>query len=434
MGVLGQRRLSRVICSPLPCLPPSFLVFVVAAILALDKLPVTEGFPLPKVFPSALSAHRRCVKSTTRSNIGWRKNSRNISNSRHNKSGSTLSVTLLSPLLLGRDSGGMLHRLPSVSADPGAVLRTSVVGGGACLISQLVLYLMFRRSRDPIRRKNAGYTAHSVVALVLMATVSAIGVVGYHGHTSSLPSSLLPAAATTAAGRILVPSGQARWLASTIVGALALWDIPTSLRVVGLRKPDVIAHHLAMLVVAWWGATLLPTGYLFYYFGVSEVSSVPLVLYDQLSLDAEELATRGEDEEEKAGTSSLVEKETGRKRTGGQTGKGVGRLQRMERRRDGFQILAALSFTVVRAFGFTKVTLVNFVPDCLCAIRTLKTVGGRGGEGMTAGVSLLLLRSILLSSLAFTLLQLYWFAAIVKVVVLGDSGDKENGKKEGKLQ
>ena len=74
-------------------------------------------------------------------------------------------------------------------------------------------------------------------------------------------------AAATAAGRPLVTSDAARFLAATLLGALVAWDIPTSLAVPRLRKPDVLVHHLAMAATALVGSVYLPTHYGLYYMG-----------------------------------------------------------------------------------------------------------------------------------------------------------------------
>ena len=74
-------------------------------------------------------------------------------------------------------------------------------------------------------------------------------------------------AAATAAGRLLVVSDSARFLAATLLGALVAWDIPTSLTVPRLRKPDVLVHHLAMAATALVGSVYLPTHYGLYYMG-----------------------------------------------------------------------------------------------------------------------------------------------------------------------
>jgi len=84
-------------------------------------------------------------------------------------------------------------------------------------------------------------------------------------------------AAATAAGRLLVTSDSARFLAATLLGALVAWDIPTSLAVPRLRKPDVLVHHLAMAATALVGSVYLPTHYGLYYMGCPATTHAPLV-------------------------------------------------------------------------------------------------------------------------------------------------------------
>ena len=66
---------------------------------------------------------------------------------------------------------------------------------------------------------------------------------------------------------------------------------PTSFLVWRLRKPDALVHHVAMAAVAGVGALALPVHCGVFYLGVSELSSLPLLAYDQLSA-----MTEGDDE------------------------------------------------------------------------------------------------------------------------------------------
>ena len=65
--------------------------------------------------------------------------------------------------------------------------------------------LAFRRSKSPILQRSAGFTAHHIVALLFMIVATAVGFAGWFS----------PAAATsTAAARVLVADGTARWLSA----------------------------------------------------------------------------------------------------------------------------------------------------------------------------------------------------------------------------
>jgi hypothetical protein len=175
-----------------------------------------------------------------------------------------------------------------------------------------------------------------------------------------------------------------------ICGMFVAWDIPASLLISKLRKPDVIVHHVVMAIVACVGATVVPMRYVLYYFGVAELSSIPLLVYDQLSYNCEIVQNsrqEGESDDDKANA--------------------------LERWRDRTKIIAAVAFTLVRAFHFTKVTVMNFIPDVLSVLPTTTAVGTRR-----------ILKLLIFASVGFASLQLYWFSLIVRVMLGG--GGKEH--------
>lgn len=267
-----------------------------------------------------------------------------------------------------------LFTLPTCTASN--VHQIACVAGSVGLGAQILLYLLFRRSKDEVRRKNAGYTAHSIVALGLMLLVSWIGVVGW--------LTLLPASATSlspSTRRLLVPVNEARWLSAVICGMFVAWDIPTSIAIGQLRKADVIVHHLVMAILAYFGSTSIPMYYLFYFFGISELSSVPLVIYDQLSRDYDRCTEEGNQE----------------------------RADRIGKLRGKFQIMAAIAFTMIRAVSFPIVSLFKFLPDVRAVLMTASPAS------LAVGRTGLLLRSLSVANIGFTILQLYWFSLIVKI-------------------
>ena len=286
---------------------------------------------------------------------------------------------------------GSLPRCDDVSNVPGLIIKSGLIG----LSSQLALYLclrQFNQTKKSIHAGNPGYTAHSVVALVLMIVVSYIGVKGFY-----FPENYM-ATASDAVGRLLIPSSESRWLACVITGMFFAWDIPSSIWIGSLQKPDVILHHLCMLLLAFAGATVITMHYILYYFGVAELSSIPLVIYDQLQLWCN---TRDKDDAE-----SVVDS-------------GSDGLVRLEKTRDVMGIVTAICFTWVRAYSFTKVTLTRFLPDCLAVLRTTATTA------LLSGNKRLLLKAIMVSSVGFTILQLYWFMTILQVA-FGGKSDSEN--------
>jgi len=258
----------------------------------------------------------------------------------------------------------------------GNVHQVALVAGCTGLVCQLVLSKLLGTRKSSLLKGKAGYTAHTIVALALMVLVSVIGIAGW--WCQPLP--------TTPFGRLLAPVESCRWLAAVITGMFCLWDIPTSLYIKKLRKPDVIAHHILMAAVAWTAAVSLPMHYAFFYLGISELSSIPLIGYDQLSVMTAESVN------------------------GSSKNKTI--HNQLCQLRDQLQPVAAVAFTWIRAILFTKITLQNFVPDVLKVLPSCK--------GATLFSKAAPLKFALVSSIIFTTLQLYWFSKMVRVVVLGE--------------
>lgn len=271
------------------------------------------------------------------------------------------------------------------------------MAGGMGLVAQLALTglvrrIMTRRQRQPPQQqwrndnKNnnsnnatdlAGYTAHTLVALVFMMLVSGMGIVGYWIPTAAPSMVSVGGSSSSTGSRLLAQSDAARWLAAVVWGMLTLWDLPTSLILPSLRrKPDVIGHHIVMTLIAYTAAIQLPLHCVYFYLGVSELSSVPLLVYDQFD---------------------VLTKNNNNSWTND-----ANLQRRLLQWRDFFQIAAAVSFTVVRALLFPVVTLFQFVPDVLRY------------QGPPNVVQLL--RWTVVASLGFTALQLYWFSKMVRVM------------------
>jgi TLC domain len=204
--------------------------------------------------------------------------------------------------------------------------------------------------------------AHRAVALLLMISVSVWGSWGWFGS----------GAPTTAAARIWGENTAVSKLAAVLAGALILWDIPMSL--VSLLKFEasqhsqsskpqlwlLLGHHVVMATVAMVGATALPTHYGFFYLGVSEISTIPLILYEELQ------TTRS------FAVPSII--------------------------LDGCKLITAILFTLIRVLYFTKITIGQFCPDVWKLLRN-----SRDSSSDTV------LWFMLTTGLAFTILQWYWF-------------------------
>jgi hypothetical protein len=235
--------------------------------------------------------------------------------------------------------------------------------------------LAFRRSNNRILQRSAGFTAHHIIALLFMIVATAVGFAGWFS----------PSAATaSAAARVLVADGTARWLSAMLLGELLLWDFPCSLFIPKLQVPVIIGHHVGLLATAAL-ACVAPLYWGTFYLGWAELSNIPLQLIDTL--------------EHAQGVAAEVDAPAATAR-------------RLRAWRDAIWPFFCASFLLVRVIGFTAVTARGLYPDILSALPT-------------AGA----LRAPLLGFLglgsAFNALMLFWFAeAVGKAlgIVTWDSG------------
>ena len=128
--------------------------------------------------------------------------------------------------------------------------------GATCLAAHLLLYLLFRhllpsnRDAGPHNeypwKAEASLTAHRLVALGAMGHWCALGF--RHLWTHDYHADPGGSAASDLAAVAFVPAGFE--IAQRAMGALVMWDIPSSL-VGGSGPPDMLMHlhHVGMLVV-----------------------------------------------------------------------------------------------------------------------------------------------------------------------------------------
>ena len=212
--------------------------------------------------------------------------------------------------------------------------------------------------------RTAGYTAHHIIALAFMIIVTTVGFAGWF----SLPAS----ATASASARMLTSNGTARWLAAVLIGELIIWDFPCSFFIKKLRDPVLLTHHVGMLITAYLVARL-PTFYGLFYLGWTELSNIPLQLWDWFS-NAEEDA--GKIAEKYSAYRLLLL--TGLKKTS-------------------FAIFS-IFFFFVRVVAFTGITLGGLFPD---VYRTLCTPAGVAAQLPLVG--------FLFFGAAFNGLMLFWF-------------------------
>lgn len=329
--------------------------------------------------------------------------------------------------------------LPSISGTSKfAPLKVSLIAGLIGAASQHVLfrYLEFRRSRNSDDDDNNNnnedkkvlsiYTAHSTVAMVFMILVSIVGLIGWIP-----PNSFAGVAATTTATlpgalhRIATPCNQAKWLSSVVCGMLLLWDLPTSFRVPKLRNnPISLIHHFIMALLAFMGANFLPMKYAFYYFGITELSSIPLVIYDQLDFQCDAiLAAQGENDEV-ADSNVIVpaaQQNTIENKDQNQENESHHQLEILEINKGIMTIITAIAFTLVRVYSFSKMTLSHFIPDIL------KSGILQPENVLLKPIQKHIVKFMGVSSVAFTALQLYWFS----VMILSVTGIGNNNNSDG---
>jgi len=98
------------------------------------------------------------------------------------------------------------------------------------------------------------------------------------------------------------------------------------------------------------------------------------------------------------------------------------RKQQLRSWRDAARTVAALAFILVRAIDFTRVTLSRFVPDALAMLRSPATAAG----------FVLPLRFMLVSSVSFVGLQLYWFSLFVRISLAQQAREKRKASRKKK--
>ena len=170
-----------------------------------------------------------------------------------------------------------------------------------------------------------------------------------------------------------------------VAAELLLWDIPTGLLVDSLREPVMMAHHVGMALVALAGCTGVWSFYGIFFFGVIELSGILLAFVDVFHPKHEAWCAY-------LATSPPLQALN--------TAARVGFL---------------VAFVAVRAVWFPYVVLGRVVPDALALLDAPER----------AGVSTFALCFVPVCGVAFSVLQLFWAAKLLRMarkMLLG--GDK----------
>jgi hypothetical protein len=252
-----------------------------------------------------------------------------------------------------------------------------ITWGLGCLSLHTLLYVFFARilPKGPWTELPA-FTAHQVVALLVMVYTTVLG----FQYWFSIPEE---------SDMVMDVNENGIYLGHLVMGGMLLWDIPSGFLADGMGDPVMHAHHVGMLIVAAitlgvFSSQPLGSCYAPFFFGVIELSSIPLAIVDvfhpkqaawhDYHLTSNVLAT----------------------------------LNEISR------ILFALLYILVRAIYFPYVALTQVLPDFLSASTKASQADAPA------------MWAIIFLSLLFTGLQMYWGSLVVRQVVkaLGAGGSK----------
>jgi hypothetical protein len=262
-----------------------------------------------------------------------------------------------------------------------------ITWGLGCLSLHTLLYVFFARilPKGPWTELPA-FTAHQVVALLVMVYTTVLGFHYWFSHHNDpeLPSDM-----------VMDVNTNGLYFGHIVIGGMLLWDIPSGFLADGMGDPIMHAHHVGMLLVAaitvgMCSSQPLGSCYAPFFFGVIELSSIPLAIVDVFH------------PKQAAWHDYHL------------TSKVLVTINEVSR------ILFALLFLLVRAIYFPYVTLTQVIPDFIVA-------STKAPQADTPAIW-----TIIALSLLFTGLQLYWGSLVVKQVAkaLGGGGSKASSKKE----
>lgn len=154
----------------------------------------------------------------------------------------------------------------------------SVQVGLSCATLQIVFYLLFSTKTlgNGPWAETPSFTAHQVVVLPVLLYLSIQGLreIEFGGGL----------AAGTAVDRLT--GTRHVHFSEFVLGMMFFWDIPTGLCTPALREIPMVLHHIGMFATAAIAMGILSNGtpllgfYAPFYFGLIEVSSLPLIVVD----------------------------------------------------------------------------------------------------------------------------------------------------------
>eukprot|EP00573_Skeletonema_grethae_P003276 CAMPEP_0201689574 /NCGR_PEP_ID=MMETSP0578-20130828/3146_1 /ASSEMBLY_ACC=CAM_ASM_000663 /TAXON_ID=267565 /ORGANISM="Skeletonema grethea, Strain CCMP 1804" /LENGTH=315 /DNA_ID=CAMNT_0048174259 /DNA_START=150 /DNA_END=1097 /DNA_ORIENTATION=- len=286
----------------------------------------------------------------------------------------------------------------------------AILIGVTCLVAQIFLTLLLDKRVFPRKWHGPwndlpGFTAHQLISLPLMCILTYYGMRDWYldpNNDVGNDTSYDRVFGTTNLNDIPLAIGS---------GAILIWDTPTSLLVPALQDPLMLFHHVGMFLVAstmsgaFSGGQMIGYYYACYYFGVIEVSSIPLsyvdVFHPKYKYYFEWL------NDEKSGNRPMMKKVV----------HGLNEFCR---------ISFAIAFLIFRGVYFPYVAFQSTIPDLWYAYHD-ETKAVPDGVPMWTGYFLIGFVTL------FALLQFYWgtlvLKQIYKVVIPGDNGKKKSKKK-----
>mmetsp|Transcript_23944 Transcript_23944/g.35562 ORF Transcript_23944/g.35562 Transcript_23944/m.35562 type:complete len:308 (+) Transcript_23944:89-1012(+) len=280
----------------------------------------------------------------------------------------------------------------------------AILIGVTCLVAQIFLTLLLDKRIFPRKWQGPwndlpGFTAHQLIAFPLMCILT------YYGMRDWFYNPDKEVGNETSYDRVFGETNLSDIPLAIGSGAILIWDTPTSLLVPALQDPLMLFHHVGMFLVAatmsgaFSGGKMIGYYYACYYFGVIEISSIPLTYVDVFH---PKYKYYFEWLNHKKNVNRPVMKVI----------QGVNELCR---------IVFAILFLIFRGVYFPYVTFNGTIPDLWHAYNDETSVPMWTGYFLICFVSL------------FALLQCYWgmliLKQIYKMVAPGDGGKKKKKKK-----
>ena len=162
----------------------------------------------------------------------------------------------------------------------------ALLAGTCCAIVQIVLYLLFVTNffGEGPWSIMPSFTAHQIVVIPVLIYLSIQGLNEFDIREVIGASASTTATATTAVERVTGPMHG--HFSEFVLGMMFFWDIPTGLCTPALRELPMIFHHVGMFMTAAISMGILSNGtpilgyYAPFYFGIIEISSLPLIIVD----------------------------------------------------------------------------------------------------------------------------------------------------------